>query len=124
MPAAGSLTWDDQLARAAARHAMDMAVHDEIGHTGTDDSSPTDRARDAGYPGPVGENASHSVDVGVADSAEEARERVAGWIRSEDHCRNLFNSTWRHLGAGYVDATEGDPNEVLWRGHAIQVLGR
>ena len=124
MPAVGTVTWDDRLARAAERHAMDMAVNDEIGHTGTDGSTPTDRARDAGYPGVVGENASFGVDPADSDSVAEGRERVEGWIWSEEHCRNLFNPRWRHMGASYVEVTGGEPNEVLWRTHAIQVLGR
>ena len=59
-----------------------------IGHDGTDGSTPQSRARNAGYPGVVGENAQFGANP--ASFYRDAQGLVDGWLSSPGHCRNLF----------------------------------
>ena len=120
VPPVRRVTWDGRLRAAAKRHASDMAEHDEIGHDGTDGSTPQSRARDAGYPGVVGENAQFGTSP--ASFYRDAQGHVDGWLSSPGHCRNLFNPRWRHMGAARVDV-EGGPASRLWWMHAVQLFG-
>jgi uncharacterized protein YkwD len=40
MPAVGAVVWNDQLAKAAYDHSVDMNTQDYFSHTGLDGSSP------------------------------------------------------------------------------------
>lgn len=48
-PAAGALSWNDQLFAAAAGHAKDMVARSFFSHTGSSGSSVADRVSAAGY---------------------------------------------------------------------------
>src|SRR5258705_7668349 len=49
MPAVGAVVWNDQLAKAAYDHSVDMNTQDYFSHTGLDGSSPGQRITAAGY---------------------------------------------------------------------------
>ena len=77
---------------ASVAHAHDMAVNDFMDHTGSDGSSPTDRAVRAGYPaeGAVGEN--------VAE-AENALNATWVWRGSTTgHNENMLDPKWKAIG--------------------------
>lgn len=46
----GQLTYDQDLAKIATAHSKDMATRKFFDHVNPDDKTPTDRAREAGYP--------------------------------------------------------------------------
>ena len=50
------LVMDDRLLAAAQGHALDMATHDFVSHTGSDGSSAGERIAAAGYSDGWGEN--------------------------------------------------------------------
>ena len=99
------LTWNAQLAQAAAAHAEDLRRHDRMGHTGSDGSSVSERARRTGYRWSyIGEN--------VAWNYPSPQAVVQGWKESPGHCRNLMNPGFREMGAAEAGA------------YTVQVLGR
>ncbi|HET6551868.1 MAG TPA: PKD domain-containing protein, partial [Solirubrobacter sp.] len=90
------------LTRAADRHAGDMAAEDFMEHTGSDGSSPADRAWDAGYPrtAAVGENLAES---------ETASDALWAWRGSSTgHNENMLNPAWTAIGISRVEGS-------LWR---------
>lgn len=95
MPAVGSLAWSDPLFIAAARHSLDMALHNHFDHTGTDGSSSSQRVTAAGYAwSATGEN--------IAAGYGSVAAVMNGWLASEGHCRNLMNATFRDVAVSCV----------------------
>jgi uncharacterized protein YkwD len=93
--AAPPLTPSATLERAAARYARDMAAHGYMSHTGRDGSSPGERATRSGYRWrEAGEN--------LASGITTPEEAVAGWVRSAEHCANLMDPGFRHMGVAYA----------------------
>src|SRR5690606_32042665 len=81
-PPTHPLVWDDDLARAARLHSLDMARQNYFDHTSLDGRTPWQRMEDAGYTGfGVGEN--------IAVGSETAAEVMASWMSSPGHCRNI-----------------------------------
>ncbi len=78
---------------AALNHAQDMAVNDYFSHTGLNGSSPTDRARQAGYDGSCGEN--------IAAGQFTPQEVMNSWMNSSGHRSNILNASYVHIGIGY-----------------------
>ena len=94
------MTLNEELTLAAQAHAEDMAANQFLGHDGSDNSTPSERARRAGYNGSaVGEN--------VAEGYEDAAGVVAGWIDSDGHCSNLMNGNFSEMGVGYAESATG-----------------
>ncbi|MDX1940768.1 MAG: CAP domain-containing protein [Saprospiraceae bacterium] len=92
MPPVAPITWNDQLAEAAQRHANDMAKNDHFDHTGTDGSSSAQRISDAGYKWrSVGEN--------IAWGYQDIKAVVAGWVKSKGHCQNMMSADYTEMGA-------------------------
>ena len=90
------LGWNASLAVAAQLHALDMAQHDFLSHTGSNGSSPRDRAMQAGYDSlMVGEN--------IALARLSPTEVMNLWMGSEGHRRNILNPSYVHLGAAEFD---------------------
>jgi uncharacterized protein YkwD len=105
MRPAPPLTWNDQLAQAASAHAEDLQQRNRMGHTGSDGSTVSERARRVGYRWSlVGEN--------VAWNYPSPEAVVQGWKESPGHCRNLMNPGFREMGAAEAGA------------YTVQVLGR
>ncbi|ASB49342.1 hypothetical protein CDL62_09405 [Alkalitalea saponilacus] len=92
MSAVGPLQWDDKLARAAQRHANDMARRNFFSHTGSDRSSVSDRVERQRFDWQrVGEN--------LAEGFHDVATVVQGWINSPGHCKNIMNGNFTHIGA-------------------------
>jgi uncharacterized protein YkwD len=93
--AARPLRADARLAKAARRHAKDMARHNYFSHNGRSGSTPTSRAKHAGYNGGAGEN----IAAGYGSPAKTMR----AWLRSPGHCANIMGHSYRSIGVGYAN---------------------
>jgi uncharacterized protein YkwD len=94
-PAAPPLSLALALTRAARVHSRDMIAQDFFGHTGSDGSTPGERATRAGYRwSMVGEN--------IASGARSARDAVAGWLASPEHCANIMTAGFRQMGVAFA----------------------
>ncbi|TLY65940.1 MAG: CAP domain-containing protein [Gammaproteobacteria bacterium] len=83
------------LERAAAQYARDMATYGYMDHTGRDGSSPEERITRSGYRWrETGEN--------LASGIMTPEDAVAGWLRSPEHCANLMDPAFRHMGVAYA----------------------
>ncbi len=92
----------DALRAAAARHAVDMANTGVCSHTGSDNSSPYDRMRDAGYGAPFGEI--------VACGQTSAVAAVQAWMNSDGHRALILCAGCTELGAGCRASPSGYRN--------------
>lgn len=93
--AAAPLAYNAQLAQAAQGHATDMATRNYFSHTSLDGRSMAQRITGAGYPWrTIGEN--------IAAGQPTPESVVDGWLRSEGHCRNIMNPSFRELGVGHA----------------------
>jgi uncharacterized protein YkwD len=95
----GELRTDERLRTAARGHSRDMADNDYFSHTGLDGSSPTDRARAAGYEGGVAEN--------IAMGYRTPEDVMRGWMNSDGHRHNLLNCNHRVIGVGLAYDSRG-----------------
>jgi uncharacterized protein YkwD len=94
-PPAPPLSLAPTLTRAALAHARDMIAQDFFGHTGSDGSTPGDRATRAGYHwNMVGEN--------IASGVSTAQDAVAGWLASPEHCANIMTAGFRQMGVAFA----------------------
>jgi uncharacterized protein YkwD len=97
----GELRTDERLRTAARGHSHDMAVNNYFSHTGLDGSSPSDRARAAGYDGGVAEN--------IAMGYRTPEDVMRGWMNSEGHRNNLLNCRHGVIGVGLAYDSRGRP---------------
>lgn len=94
-PAAPPLSLATSLTQAAREHARDMALHDFFDHTGSDGSTPGERATRAGYRwSMVGEN--------IASGVRTPQQAVAGWLASPEHCANIMTPGFRAMGVAFA----------------------
>lgn len=106
LAASGPLRWNESLASAAESHSRAMATGDFFAHRDPEGRIPGDRAELAGYEARlIGEN--------LAAAYGSARQVVDGWLNSPEHCANLMNPQFRHLGAAYARAPEGEVG-IYW----------
>lgn len=97
------LAYDAALARAAERHAREIAATDRLDHIGAGGTTPDARAEAQGYAGwrVVAENLSSSA------GPPDATAIVAAWMASETHRANILAPDLRDAGAACYVA--GDP---------------
>lgn len=91
------LALDPRLARAAERHAADLARHGRIAHEGSDGSNPWGRVRKAGFEPQL---AAENVGAGQVSFDEV----LAGWKDSLAHNRNLLLPDATHMGVALATA--------------------
>jgi 3-phosphoshikimate 1-carboxyvinyltransferase len=84
------LIWNDSLATAARVHSEDSAANDFTGHTGSDGSTPSDRARRADWTAGAGENVAYNI---TPQSA------VTALMNSPGHRENILQN-YTHMGIG------------------------
>ena len=102
MPAVAPITWNDMLEKAAMVHAKDMARRNYFSHTGKDGRSSSDRIMAAGYK--FDGYQSYLAGENIAFGQESIAEVMAGWFKSEGHCKNLMNPGFKEVGvARYND---------------------
>jgi len=91
--------WDEDLARAAHKHAEDMSINDFVGHTGSDGSTSNERiARETNRFRYASESAT------TAGSAPE--KAVQAWMNSPGHKIQIIpqgdeSNRDRYLGVGF-----------------------
>lgn len=91
----GALASNSALNTAAQRHSQDQSRVGRISHTGTDGSSPGQRATRAGYNWRTyGEN--------VAAGQGSVKAAVMAWMCSPGHRRNMMNCKFGDVGVGVV----------------------
>lgn len=93
LPAVRPLTLNSKLSRAAQLHSLDMKDHALMSHRGSDGSSVGQRVTRQGYKwSQVAEN--------VAFGYPTATAVMAGWMKSEGHCRSILGAPYSQLGIG------------------------
>ncbi len=93
MPAVGAIVWNDQLAKAAYDHSVDMNTQDYFSHTGLDGSSPGQRITAAGY-----HWSSYGENIAEGYSTEQIVMNV--WLGSGGHCKNIMDGGFKDMGVG------------------------
>jgi uncharacterized protein YkwD len=101
MPPAPPLVWNDILEDAAMAHAKDMSKRKYFSHTGKDGSSSSDRIMAAGYK--FDGYRSFMAGENIAFGQESIAEVMAGWFKSEGHCKNLMNPGFKEIGVAQYD---------------------
>jgi len=96
MPPVQELQWDEALESAAERHVMDMTENLFFDHIGSDGSTPTERAYDAGFTGAyIGEN--------IARGFVTVNDVMSRWKNSEFHCKTIMDYHYYFMGVAYED---------------------
>lgn len=95
----GAVQINAALATAARLHSQDQAATNNMSHTGSDGSSFVERARQAGYQNPIGEN--------VAMGYRTPDAVMQGWMNSDGHRRNILNCQAKAIGVGVAAAADG-----------------
>ncbi|RYU92007.1 CAP domain-containing protein [Mucilaginibacter terrigena] len=96
MPPAPPMVWNSDLEEAARGHAKDMAKQNYFSHDSKDGRSMNTRIVTAGYifkgwkSFMIGEN--------IAQGQTTIPEVMAGWFKSEGHCKNLMNPGFKEVG--------------------------
>jgi len=110
--AAPPLVWSATLSRAARVQADDMARHGRLSHSGSDGSTPAERATRAGYRWSlVGEN--------IAAGQPTAEQVVAEWLESPGHCANVMDPGYAESGVAFAYEAKSEKG-VYWS----QVFGK
>lgn len=106
-PPAAELTWNAALTQAAIAHSDDMVAHNFFDHAGSDGSNIGDRATRAGYDWrSLGEN--------IAAGQGSVAVVVDGWMKSDGHCANLMNATFRDIGVACVAGNANTTYRTYW----------
>jgi uncharacterized protein YkwD len=95
LPPASAVAWNGALARAASRHASDMAVRNFFSHPGSDGSDVSQRASAAGY-------GWTSVAENIAGGPSSVAQVMSGWLSSPGHCANIMGAGFRDVGMACV----------------------
>lgn len=101
MPPAPPLTWNNQLEDAAYGHAQDMSDRNYFSHTSKDGRSMADRITTAGYYFKGYKN--FTVGENIAQGQESIAEVMDGWLKSEGHCHNLMNPSFKEVGVAEIN---------------------
>jgi uncharacterized protein YkwD len=88
------------LAAAAARHSMDMACANYIGHDGSDGSTWYSRVAAEGYAN--FNSARENVYAGTPAFGGTPDGAMDWWLNSQVHRNNILNATVSEIGVGYV----------------------
>ncbi|MEW5850089.1 MAG: CAP domain-containing protein [Myxococcota bacterium] len=97
----GALTWNDDVAKVAYDHSVDMQERNYFDHTNPDGDGPMQRLDKAGVSySAAGEN--------IAQGYPTPEEVMAAWMNSEGHRANILRPGFTQLGVG-VRQGEGGP---------------
>jgi uncharacterized protein YkwD len=95
-PPAPPLVWNNNLEVSAMGHAADMYHKNYFSHTSKDGRSMEDRIALAGYT--FKGYRSFMIGENIAMGQLSIAEVMQGWFKSEGHCRNLMNPTFKEVG--------------------------
>lgn len=96
MPPASPLVWNDQLEVAAIGHAKDMANKNYFSHTSKDGRTVDKRIIAAGYT--YDGYKSFAIGENIAQGDMTIKQVTDGWFKSEGHCKNLMNPSFKEIG--------------------------
>lgn len=99
----GALKRDTRLGAAARAHSADMVARDYFDHVSPEGTTPSDRARAAGYPGGAGEN------IAALGGGATAFTMFDGWRGSQGHNENMLNGPYETAGMGIAPGAFGRP---------------
>lgn len=88
-------TWNEDLARLARLHSVDMAQNNFFNHTSLDGTTRSQRMLNAGIDYHYG---GENIDYGYVDPFDA----LNGWFNSADHRNNLLNVNYTNLGVGFA----------------------
>ena len=91
-----SLSYDWQLARVARYKSMDMQSLGYFSHTSPTYGSPFDMMKSFGI-------SYRSAGENIARGYSTPKSVVNGWMNSSGHRANILNSSYTHIGVGYVE---------------------
>jgi len=94
-----AVTINDRLSEASQLHSEDQAATNTMSHTGSDGSSPWDRAERVGYERAIGEN--------VAAGYRTPATVMGGWMGSPGHRANILNCDAVAMGLGAAASSNG-----------------
>jgi uncharacterized protein YkwD len=98
-----SLKLSPKLCEAAQIQARDMALHQMVGHTGSDGSTAAERIKRVGYVGMrTGEN--------CAEGQWTVGEVMSGWMKSPGHRANIL-ANYTEMGAAWA---RDDQGTIYW----------
>jgi uncharacterized protein YkwD len=104
--AAPPLSLDEALGRAALAYSQQMATWGYMDHAGHDGTTLAERITRSGYRwSEIGEN--------LASGHMSAEQVVSGWLGSPEHCANLMDPLFRHMGVAYA-VNPHDTVGVYW----------
>lgn len=103
---AAALVSSDALQRAALSHAEDMAARRTLSHAGRDGSTPGERATRSGYRW-------RAVAENIAAGQPTARQVVADWLDSPQHCGNLMSPDYSEMGVAFAIAPQSEMG-IYW----------
>ncbi|MFG6489365.1 CAP domain-containing protein [Roseateles sp. BYS78W] len=106
-PAAPDLAWNATLTQAAAAHSDDMVANNYFSHTGSDGSTLGTRATAAGY---VWSGLGENIAAGQATVADV----VDAWMKSDGHCANLMNASYKDIGVACVAGGASNTYRTYW----------
>ena len=86
------------LVAAATDHSLDMLSRDFFSHTNPEGQSPSDRAREAGYPTGVAENIAWGGSSAPIDPIDHVFARHESLFLSPGHRQNLLSASHREAG--------------------------
>lgn len=96
MPPVQELLYDESLEFAAQRHVHDMTENNFLSHIGSDGSTPSNRAADAGFMGAyIGEN--------IARGFISVDEVMSRWFSSTEHCKTMMDPYYSFMGIAYEE---------------------
>lgn len=98
------LKWNENLARVARMHSLNMAQFSFFSHAGTDGSMVNNRADALGISHwrSIGENI--AFNRGFKKPSESACEQ---WMQSPAHRENILDGRWKETGIGIAQAADG-----------------
>lgn len=106
------LAIDPRLTAAAQSHAEDMLARSYYGHESPEGTRPRDRIQAKGYtPEMVAEN--------IARGALSVDDAVDGWLRSQEHRRNLLHPRLTGMGIGLAVGKDRTGYTAVW----VQTFG-
>ena len=100
------ITWNEILFTAAYNHSQDMAQHDFLNHTGSDESIAATRISNAGYDWKV-------VAENISGGTETPEQTIDRWMASPGHCHNLMNPNYTEIGMACA-ISAGSEYGVYW----------
>lgn len=101
MPPVAPLAWNYSLESSAYSHARDMSRRKYFAHTSLSGKSIKKRIEDAGYT--LSGMRSYAYGENIAAGQKSISQVMNSWIKSEGHCKNIMNNSFKDIGVAEVN---------------------